>query len=95
MGCSTNKVFDSRMTDFGPFATDVDNAAIKNEPMFFSSDLHYAYSKGGPITRSFIEALPDAWEHAVFDSRVHMLMPGWFPSIPASTMTTYLGHQRP
>lgn len=51
--------------------------------MFFNSDLEFAFEKGGPITHSFIQALPDGWkEDVIFDSRVHMLMPGWFPAIP-------------
>lgn len=52
--------------------------------MFFNCDLEYAYNNGGEITRSFILNLP-TWlynEPAVIDTRVHMLMPGWFPAIP-------------
>ncbi len=61
-----------------------DPSIIKNEPMFFNSDLDFAYSKGGMITKSFIDNLPNDWRHGevVFDSRVHMLMPGWYPCIP-------------
>ena len=56
---------------------------IKKEPMFFNSDLDYAYENGGEITRSFIANLPNDWTHnVVFDSRIHMLMPNWYPSIP-------------
>jgi hypothetical protein len=52
--------------------------------MFFNSDFDYAYENGGEITRSFLDALPEEWkkEPLVFDSRVHMLMPGWYPAIP-------------
>jgi len=79
-----NKPFDSRMTPLGPFAQDVDNAAIKDEPMFFNCNLVFAYENGGPVTRSFIDALDQEWREApaAFDSRVHMLMPGWYPAIP-------------
>ncbi len=51
--------------------------------MFFNSDLKYAYKHGGPITREFIKNLPSGWANCdpVFDSRVHMLMPGWFTCI--------------
>jgi hypothetical protein len=78
------KRFDSRMTPLLPFAQDIENSAIKDEPMFFNSDLAFAYAQGGPITRSFIDALDSEWrdQPAVFDSRVHMLMPGWYPAIP-------------
>ena len=64
---------------------------VKNEPMFFNSSLAYAYEQGGPITRAFIDTFLDDNEDIsiqnyredfVFDSRVHMLMPGWFPCIP-------------
>lgn len=60
------------------------NDQIKNEEMFFNSDLNFAYEKGGPITRDFINKLP-SWiknVNPVLDSRVHMLMKGWFPAIP-------------
>lgn len=56
---------------------------IKDEPMFFNCDYYFAYGHGGPITRSFLEELPEGWrKNVVFDSRVHMLMPGWYPAIP-------------
>lgn len=60
---------------------------VKNEPMFFNSDLVFAKMRGGNITNTFInEFLFDnpgiAPKDCVFDSRVHMLMPGWFPCIP-------------
>lgn len=64
------------------FAKDISNDSIKHEPMFFNSSLNYAYENGGPITRSFIDSLPSKAGGGVFDSRVHMLMPGWYPAIP-------------
>lgn len=78
-----SKTFTSAFSPLDVFATDVSNDEIKNETMFFNSGLDFAYKNGGPITRSFIEALPDGWQKdVVFDSRVHMLMPGWYPAIP-------------
>lgn len=78
-----NKIFNSQIEEVGKFASNIVNDSIKHEPMFFNSDLQYAFEKGGPITRSFIHALPEDWrENVVFDSRVHMLMPGWYPAIP-------------
>ncbi|QOI66611.1 hypothetical protein [Erwinia phage FBB1] len=78
-----NKTFNSQFKNVGQFATEVKNDQIKDEPMFFNCDLEFAFEKGGPITRSFIDNLPyDWWEDVVFDSRVHMLMPGWYPAIP-------------
>ncbi len=57
---------------------------IKNEPMFFNSNLEFAMERGGAITKSFLSALPEGWKKSelVFDSRVHMLMHGWYPAIP-------------
>jgi hypothetical protein len=77
-----DKIFHSMMKPLCAFAQGIDD--VKNEPMFFNSDLEYAYFHGGPITKSFIDKLPLDWKYAdvVFDSRVHMLMPGWFPAIP-------------
>jgi hypothetical protein len=59
-------------------------AAIKAEPQFFSVNKHFAQDKGGNITKAFLRALPRDWqrEDLIIDSRVHMLMPGWYPCIP-------------
>lgn len=79
-----NKIFNSQARAVGGFAGRIKNEAIKNEQMFFNCDLGFAYENGGPITRSFIMNLPEDWNKGdvVFDSRVHMLMPGWYPAIP-------------
>lgn len=64
---------------------DFDPLTVEQEPQFFSADIAYAYYHGGPITRAFIDALPAEWRGdpaAVLDSRVHMLMAGWYPCIP-------------
>ncbi|QPI13995.1 hypothetical protein MYO4S_00244 [Serratia phage 4S] len=77
------KTFNSQASAVGSFADHINNDQIKNEKMFFNSDLAFAWENGGPITRSFIDNLPAYWrEDVVFDSRVHMLMPGWYPAIP-------------
>lgn len=58
---------------------------IKAEPMMFSASFHYAQEFGGPLTASFLRALPSQWTgdpSFILDSRTHMLMPGWFPCIP-------------
>lgn len=64
-----------------------DEDEVKNEPMLFNCDINGALKLGGPITHDFLLKaagyLPmDTLAHAVIDSRVHMLMPGWFPCIP-------------
>lgn len=84
MAAITPKTFNSKLTELSPFATEITNDAIKREPMFFNSNFDYAMNNGGRITRSFLNALPEEWKNAplVFDSRVHMLMPGWYPAIP-------------
>lgn len=78
-------LFDSSIwygESFGPFEPSQEQ--IKAEPMFFNSSWLYAIEHGGPITRTFLKNLPKnkGWESGVFDSRVHMLMPGWYPAIP-------------
>lgn len=80
---NSDKHFISEIREIGQFAQTVKNESIKNEPMFFNCDLKFAYSNGGAITKSFINNLPSGWQgDVVFDSRIHMLMPGWYPAIP-------------
>lgn len=56
---------------------------IKNEPMMYSANKEFAYDNGGPLTKQFIEKLSATWkDDFIIDSRVHMLMPGWYPCIP-------------
>jgi hypothetical protein len=59
-------------------------SVIKNEPMLFSADMHFAYNKGGSIIRRFIDSAlsktpKDDW---IIDVKVAMLMKGWYPCIP-------------
>ena len=59
--------------------------AVKNEPMLFSSSLGHAMCCGGPITKEFIMRIPVAIRTRpdfILDTRVHMLMKGWYPCIP-------------
>lgn len=75
-----NSAFQQR----GVFASDWSQDIIKNEPMLFNCDRESAIELGGPITKDFMENLPSDWKNCdiVVDSRVHMLMKGWFPCIP-------------
>lgn len=84
MGATTEKHFNSQVKELGQFALDITDTSIKNEKMFFNSDMEYAYENGGAITKSFLDNLPEDWKSSkfVFDSRVHMLMPNWYPAIP-------------
>src|SRR5262245_43743261 len=75
--------FDSRFHLVGslpPFAP----SQVKAEPMFFAAGGDFARRHGGPITQAVLAALPADWRSCplVIDSRVHMLMPGWYPCIP-------------
>lgn len=77
--------FHSSYEVLGRMRSDFHESEIKNEPMFFSCSLAHAFEHGGPITKEFVTALPNQWNEdptAIFDSRVHMLMPGWLPCIP-------------
>lgn len=82
MNICEKKVFDSKIVIPGQFKSDYTQDEIKNEEMFFNSSLDFAYENGGEITKGFIDALPSGWEDGVIDTRVHMLMPGWYPAIP-------------
>lgn len=68
----------SRIAKMREFATE----EIKNEPMLFNCDGQWAYDNGGPLTRDFLDRLAEPLDQYVVDSRVHMLMPGWYPCIP-------------
>lgn len=77
--------FESRARERGAFKADWPDDIIKNEPMLFSTSIDFALKHAGPITRTFMRALPPSWigdDSVIVDSRVHMLMPGWYPCIP-------------
>lgn len=71
--------FNSRYS-LGAALPDFDEMTVKNEPMLFNCDYAAARELGGPITHAFLDALGS--EPVVIDTRVHMLMKGWFPCIP-------------
>lgn len=83
-------LIDSRIIIGSVFDTDsFTQDVVKNEPMIFNANISWAKGNGGPITRAFIQAFENDCEEndiqhgdCVFDSRVHMLMPGWYPCIP-------------
>ena len=77
--------FDSEFALGKNFDQKFNQTEVKNEPMFFSSSGEFAMENGGPITKSFIRAFMKERPltgNFIFDSRVHMLMPGWYPCIP-------------
>lgn len=61
-----------------------DENVVKNEKMLFSADCKFSYENGGPLTRKFVDELKSTYGHEdwIIDSRVHMLMKGWYPCIP-------------
>ena len=76
-------VFDSKI-QLGKKLSQHPVEMIKNEPMFFNCTWNFAYENGGEPTKEFLMALPEELhnEKTIIDSRVHMLMPGWFTCIP-------------
>ena len=77
--------FNSAVQFRGTFNANWSQTQIKNEPMLFNCDRSAAYELGGPITRAFLDGLPEDWQAPnplIIDSRVHMLMKGWYPCIP-------------
>ena len=74
--------FSSRMNILDVAVPDFTTAIMKNEPMLFSCDRHQSAKMGGPLTNAFLDRMPVGWDECVIDSRVHMLMEGWFPCIP-------------
>lgn len=76
--------FDSRYKVEGRLPRDFTQDEVKNEPMLFNADFEFAWQNAGPITKAVMMALPMRFLEGpvVIDSRVHMLMPSWFPCIP-------------
>ncbi len=79
--------FNSTVNRICSFRDDYTQDEIKNEPMLFNSDFNFAWDEGGDITRNFLNKLmasQSGWNASkmIIDSRVHMLMPGWYPCIP-------------
>jgi hypothetical protein len=62
MAASTPKEFVSAIQDLGRFKSDWSQDQIKNEAMLFNSDARFAREAGGPITRAFLDALPEEWQ---------------------------------
>jgi hypothetical protein len=83
MGDTQRFQFNSKIS-LGKTVSQFTEEEVKNEPMLFSCDFESALDLGGPITREFIRHLSDEFFFAddlIIDSRVHMLMPGFWPAI--------------
>lgn len=85
-------IINSRI-QFGPkFHSTFADETVKNEPMLFNCSGTFAEQHGGVITHAFLNGVKMAIDSGlievaslddlIFDSRVHMLMPGMFPCIP-------------
>lgn len=70
---------------------DYPESIVKNEPMLFNCDLQHAYKLGGEITKDFLDRVVAHWGRGeyVVDSRVHMLMPEWYPVTEDANMNWY------
>lgn len=64
----------------GEWPTDI----VKNEPMFYRAKFDFAWDHGGPLTQAFLLTLMNDSGHTNWsiDSKVAMLMKGWYPCIP-------------
>lgn len=63
----------------------IDDCAIKNEYMFYGAEYWYAKVVASPITALFLDIVSKHSEFdatGILDSRIHMLMPTWYPCIP-------------
>jgi hypothetical protein len=67
---------------YGKTLTTFNESIIKSEPMIFGGSYDFSMQHAGPITRDFLQAVPEQYRTGIFDSRVHMLKKGFFPCIP-------------
>ena len=78
-------LFNSQVQAIGKFKATFSKEEISNEPMFYRASFDFAWDNGGNITKHFLSSMmTKGWnpDKVTIDSRVHMLMPGWYPCIP-------------
>lgn len=77
-------VFNSNFSPLKKLSHSFSQEEIKNETMLFSADYEFARKNGDGLTHLFLDNLPEDFKKSklVIDTRVHMLMPGWYPCIP-------------
>lgn len=58
---------------------------IKNTPQLWNASLEDALKYGGELTKSAIGAMNLRFDkkHIIVDTKIHMLMPGFYPAIPS------------
>lgn len=61
-----------------------DQDQIRRIPQFFRADADMVYRLGGPFLRQLLAKAPLSRSHRYvsIDTKVHMLMPGWYACIP-------------
>lgn len=77
--------FHSTVENLGRIPQTFSQLEIKNETMLFSADYEFARKNGDGLTHKFLDFMQlIGWDksQSIIDSRVHMLMPGWYPAIP-------------
>jgi hypothetical protein len=81
-------LFQSEIVRHGQIDVEALRGGVKNEVMFFGASIDFVNrTTGAPITQALLESALSVLgfentEHVVVDTRVHMLMPGWYPCIP-------------
>lgn len=89
--------FDSTFTTVAR-APDADPAVLRNEPNLFRLSVADALAAGGPVTRLFIEHLPDDWREdpgVEIRSKLAWLRRGWYPGQVVGDWHVDLVPQRP
>lgn len=89
--------FDSTFTTVAQ-APDPDPAVLRDEPNLFRLSVADALAAGGPVTRLFIEHLPEDWRQAPdveIRSKLAWLRRGWYPGQAVGDWHVDLVPQRP
>lgn len=58
---------------------------IRQTPQLFMADEKFAFEHGGGFVKQFIHSMPSRIPKGynwVYDTKVHMIKPGWYPGIP-------------
>lgn len=80
-------LFNTTMSMINRFATEFQEKDIRETPMLYRATMQFASEQHSPIVNDFLRiCMLDNQSHGFrycsLDTRVSMLMPGWFPCIP-------------
>lgn len=77
------RLFEPQIKTIGVLDSFYDEETIKNETMLFQADIEFC-EKNSVIAREIVKQIPSKFDldKYVIDTRVSMLMPGYYPSIP-------------